>query len=63
VRSKFEYGCQVWDPVLKKDIKIIEKVQNKALHFIFSIRSQVSYRNLQEATGIKSMKDRRKELR
>jgi len=25
VRSKLEYGCQVWDPVLKKYIKIIKK--------------------------------------
>jgi len=48
VRSKLEYGFQVWDPVLKQDIKIIEKVQNKALHFIFSIRSQVSYSNICE---------------
>ena len=35
VRPIHEGGCQVWNPHLKMDITDLEKVQNKALRFIF----------------------------
>ena len=38
IRQILEYGCSAWDPYLVKDIKQIEKVQNKALWFIFRLR-------------------------
>ena len=38
VRPVLEYGSQVWDPYKKKNIKRLEKVQNKALRFIFAIK-------------------------
>ena len=31
VRLNLECACQVWDPYLKKNIKNLEKLQNKAL--------------------------------
>ena len=37
IRPILEYGCQVWDPYLSKDIKQLEKIQNRALRFIFRL--------------------------
>ena len=37
IRPALEYGCQVWDPYLSKDIKQLEKIQNCALRFIFRL--------------------------
>jgi len=50
----------VWDPHIKKQIKQIEKIQNKAMRFIFNIKTQVSFTQLRESTGIKSLCERRK---
>ena len=35
VRPILEFDCQVWDPYLRKDVKQLEKVQNRApkIHF------------------------------
>ena len=63
IRPGLEYGCQVWDPYLKSDINKLEKLQNRALRFIFRLRGQVSFTKLREGTGILSLKERRKELR
>ena len=57
-----EYGCPVWDPCLAKDIKKLEKVQNKAMRFIFRLRGQVSFSKVRSDTGTISLKDRRKNL-
>jgi len=63
VRSNLEYACQVWDPYKKVNSKKLEKVQNKALRFIYRIRSRVSFSKLREDTNIQSLKTRRKEQR
>ena len=34
IRSVLEYGAVLWDPYLKKDVDMLEKVQRKALRFI-----------------------------
>ena len=43
VRPILEYGCSVRDPCLAKDIKMLEKVQNRVLRFIFNLRNQVNF--------------------
>ena len=63
VRPLLEYGCTVWDPFLKKDIKRFEKVQNAALRFIFKIKGQVSFTELRENIGMDSLAKRRRDLR
>ena len=60
IRSNLEYACQVWDPFLQKDIKTLEKVQNKSLRFIYRIKSFISFTKLREECGIDSLQDRRK---
>ena len=60
IRQILEYGCSAWDPYLVKDIKQIEKVQNKALRFIFRLRGQVSFTEIRQNTNILSLKERRK---
>ena len=63
VRSNLEYACQVWDPYLKKNIKKLEKIQNKSLKFIYRIKSHTSYSKLRQNTNLSSLKNRRKECR
>jgi ribonuclease P/MRP protein subunit RPP40 len=66
VRSTLEYGAVVWDPYLKSDIEMLEKVQRKAARFIFG-----DYRNREAGCVTKMLQDldlptlqqRRKELR
>ena len=36
VRLILEYGCPVWHPCLAKDIKMLKKVQKRAIQFIFN---------------------------
>ena len=62
VRPVLEYECPVWDPFLKKDIKILQKVQNEALRFIFSIKGPISFSQLRHDTIIFSLEERRKEI-
>ena len=52
VHSNLEYACHVWDPHLKKDIKKLEKVQNKSLRFIYRIKSPISISKLKDDTNI-----------
>lgn len=63
MRPTLEYAAQVWDPHQKNQIKQIEKVQNKALRFIFKIKGQISFTNLRDKTGLHSLKQRREESR
>lgn len=63
VRPILEYGCSAWDPYLAKDIRQLEKVQNRAIRFIFRLKGHVSISQIREDTNIKSLKDRRKNLR
>ena len=63
VRPILEFGCQVWDPYLRKDVKQLEKVQNRALRFIFKLKGRVSFSQIRQDTSIISLKDRRKKLR
>jgi hypothetical protein len=63
VRPVLEYGCQVWDPYLKKDIKKLEKIQNRGLRFIYRLKGQVSFSKIRGETGIPSLAERRKQHR
>ena len=38
VKPALEFASQIWDPRQKKQIKQREKIQNKGLLFIFSIK-------------------------
>ena len=60
VKPILEYGCPVWDPYLAKDIKKLEKVQNRGMRFIFRLRGQVSFSKVRSDTDTISLKDRRK---
>lgn len=63
VRPSLEFGSQIWDPYYKHHIKQLEKIQNKALRFIFNIKGQISFTKLREDTNIESLKERRKQGR
>ena len=51
------------DPYTKKNIDKIEKVQNRALKFIFHIKGKISVTKLPKDTNIPSLADRRKQQR
>lgn len=63
IRPILEYGCPAWDPYLEKDIKQLEKLQNKAIRFVFRLRGQISFTEIKRKANITSLKDRRKNLR
>ena len=48
---------------LRKDVKQLEKVQNRALRFIFKLKDRVSFSQIRQDTSITSLKDGRKKLR
>jgi hypothetical protein len=63
VRPTLEYGCPVWDPYLKKHVTLLERTQNIGLRFIFCLRGRVSFTELREKHAIKSLQQRRIDLR
>jgi hypothetical protein len=65
VRPILEYGCQVWDPVKKCDINLLEAVQKKAVRFICNIkgRQQESITSLTLELGLDPLEWRRYQSR
>ena len=49
-RPVLEYWCPVWDPFLKKDIKVLQKIQNKTFRFIFNIKGLTTFIQLRHDT-------------
>lgn len=59
VRPTLEYASQIWDSYQNKHVKQLEKLQNKALRFIFNIKGQISFTKLREDTSVESIQERR----
>ena len=58
VRPHFEYGSQVWDPHLQKDINQLEGVQKFGLR-ICAKQWDLSYNELLSNFGVPTLNDRR----
>ena len=64
VRSGMEYASTIWDPYLKKDIDLLEKVQRKAARWVFSdYKYTTSVTRLLKDLNWKSLADRRQNQR
>ena len=48
---------------MDKTIRQLEKIQNKALRFIFNIKGQTSFSQLRKDAGIESLQERRMSAR
>ena len=46
LRLRLEYCIQVWCPHLRKDIDLLEKVQSRATHLIYSLHDLLYYDKL-----------------
>ena len=62
-RSFLEYASDAWDPHLAKDIYALEMVQNRAVHFISSLKEVVSVSGEREQLGLQKLEERRKNSR
>lgn len=64
VRPKLEYASIVWDPHTKQNVKKLERIQRKAIRFVYSrfLRTD-SPTDLMLANNIPSLQDRRKKSR
>lgn len=61
IRPKLEYACVVWDPYTKTNIDALERIQRKAVRFIFSkYRTTDSPTALMKQHGIPTLELRRK---
>lgn len=61
VRSKLEYASIIWDPHTKKDILQLERINRKAVRFIFGKYRRIdSPSNLMQLNGICTLEARRK---
>lgn len=64
IRPKMEYACVVWDPHTKKNINSLEKIQRRAVRFIYSVYGRnVSVTKTMQNHGIVTLESRRKFLR
>ena len=61
VRSRLEFGCEVWNPYLKKDIVFIEQVQRSFTHKIIGMRTLDYWQRLKELK-IMSLQRRRERI-
>ena len=58
VRPHLEYGVEVWNPYLHKDIAALENVQKVALRVCFK-KWSFNYQDLLELSHLQSFQDRR----
>ena len=58
-RSLLEYASDAWDPHLAKDIYALEMVQNRAVHFISSLKEVVSVSGEREQLSLQTPEERR----
>lgn len=63
VRPLLEYGCQVWNRYLRRDITKLKEIQNRLLCFVFKVPGQISFTKLRYNTIIPYLSEKRKELR
>ena len=58
VRPHLEYAVQVWCPYLEKDIRIIEKIQERATKIRVEMKS-LDYQKRLEVWGLTTLSERR----
>ena len=58
VRSQMEYAVQAWSPSLKKDIDLLEKVQQRATKLVPSLKDK-PYEERKQALNLTSLEERR----
>lgn len=66
VRSTLEYGSIVWDPYLKQDVDMLEKIQRKAARFIlndYRSRTPGSVSNMLDELDLSPLIHRRQQNR
>lgn len=64
IRPKLEYACIVWDPHTKSNIYSLEKIQRRAVRFIYSKFGRgVSVTKLMQDNEIQTLQSRRQLLR
>ena len=64
IRPKLEYASIIWDPYTNVNINALEKIQRKAVRFIFSLYGhQFSVTSFMESNQVFSLQSRRKDQR
>lgn len=64
ILPKLEYACVAWDPYTKTNIDALEKIQRRAVRFIYSLyKPGSSVTSVMLSNGITSLQSRRRFLR
>ena len=62
-RPLLEYACEVWDPFLVRQVKLLENVQRRAVRFIAGLKGRESISEAREILGLEVLELRRKNFR
>lgn len=64
IRPKLEYACVIWDPHTKTNIECLERIQRRAVRFIYGMYGPTDSVSAQmERHGIPTLESRRKSFR
>ena len=61
-----EYGATIWNPYIKRDIDILERIQNRAIRFItkdYKTRTPGSITQMRKELELATLEERRTSLR
>ena len=62
-RPLLKYACEVWDPFIVRQVKLLDNLQRRAVRFIAGLKGRESISEAREILGLEVLELRRKDFR